>query len=111
MTPQFRKWSLLPLHACPTSIEENDRAGDRFTFVTNPAATLVKMPVLFGSFGVLFDDPNTPPPATGWRFSVEPYSAVRISSQCKRRIGPGVPGPMIGRNARPTKGGGGSGDV
>jgi hypothetical protein len=46
----------------------NFKAGDRFTYATNPAATLVKMPVLFGSFGVLFDDPNTPPPPTGWRF-------------------------------------------
>ncbi|MEA2735848.1 MAG: protein-arginine deiminase, partial [Humisphaera sp.] len=43
------------------------KAGDRFTFTTNPAATLIKMPVLFATFGLLFDPPGSPPPVQPWR--------------------------------------------
>ncbi|MEA2711542.1 MAG: protein-arginine deiminase [Phycisphaerales bacterium] len=43
------------------------KTGDRFTFTTNPAATLIKMPVLFATFGLLFDPPGSPPPVQPWR--------------------------------------------
>lgn len=42
------------------------RAGDRFTFHTNPGATLIKAPVLFHTFGLFFEDPKVPPPQP-WR--------------------------------------------
>jgi hypothetical protein len=46
----------------------NFKAGDRFTFQTNPSATLIKAPVLFQTFGLFFEDPNVPPPQP-WRLA------------------------------------------
>jgi hypothetical protein len=54
------------------------KTGDQFSFVTNPAATFVKMPQLFGSFGVLHDPSNTPQPAEGWWLA--PFSTNHINS-------------------------------
>jgi hypothetical protein len=54
------------------------KAGDRITFATNPAATMIKMPVFFASFGVLFDAPGAPPPPGGWRLA--PFSSNHINS-------------------------------
>jgi hypothetical protein len=54
------------------------KAGDRFTFATNPAATLVKMPVMFAAAGVLLEPPNTPMPPGGWRLA--PFSANHINA-------------------------------
>ena len=55
------------------------KAGDRFAFATNPAATLVRMPVLFATFGLFFEGPDNPPqPQSSWRLAA--YSTNHVNS-------------------------------
>ncbi|MDB5295176.1 MAG: protein-arginine deiminase type-2 [Phycisphaerales bacterium] len=54
------------------------KAGDRFAFATNPAATLVRMPVLFATFGLFFEDPAFPSDPAGWRLAA--FSTNHVNS-------------------------------
>jgi hypothetical protein len=53
------------------------KAGDRFTFATNPSATLIKMPVLFATGGLLFEAPGSPP-IEPWRLGA--FSTNHLNS-------------------------------
>ncbi|HYO08411.1 MAG TPA: protein-arginine deiminase family protein [Tepidisphaeraceae bacterium] len=54
------------------------KAGDTFTFSTNPAATLVKMPNFFATFGVLQEPGTSSTPVGDWRLI--PYSTNHINA-------------------------------
>jgi hypothetical protein len=55
-------------------------AGDRFTFATNPNATLIKMPVMFAAPGVLSYPSNEPTPTGPDGLRLIPYSANHINA-------------------------------
>jgi hypothetical protein len=54
------------------------RAGDRFTFTTNPSATLLRMPVMFATPGLFHESASANPAPTGWRLA--PFSTNNINS-------------------------------
>jgi hypothetical protein len=62
------------------------KAGDRFTFATNPAATLVRMPVLLATYGLFFEDPAAPP---------QPQSTWRLAAYSTNHVNAVVDGPTV----------------
>jgi hypothetical protein len=77
----------------------NPRAGDRFTFHTNPDATLVKAPVLFQTFGLFFEDPSIPPPQP-WRLATFTTNSLNSLSDGQTIVSGKAYGPKVNWNGQ-----------
>jgi hypothetical protein len=69
------------------------KAGDRFTFSTNPAATLIKMPVLFSTSGLFV--PDQPPPEQPWRLGAFTTNHVNSIMDGQMVVAGGSYGPRV----------------
>jgi hypothetical protein len=77
----------------------NPKAGDRFTFQTNPNATLIKGPVLFQTLGLFFEDPNFPMPQP-WRLAAFTTNSLNSVSDGPTIVSGKQFGPKVNWNGR-----------
>jgi hypothetical protein len=74
-------------------------AGDRFTFHTNPEATLIKAPVLFQTSGLFFEDPAFPTPQP-WRMGAFTSNSLNSLSDGQRVVTGKAFGPKVNWNGQ-----------
>jgi hypothetical protein len=77
----------------------NPKAGDRFTFSTNPNATLVKAPVLFNTPSLFFEDPSFPP-AQPWRLAAFTTNSLNCLSDGQTIVAGKQFGPRVNWDGR-----------
>ena len=80
----------------------NPKAGDRFTFQTNPDATLVKAPVLFLNPGLFFEDPQFPTPAQSWRLAAFTTNSLNSLTDGQTIVAGKQFGPKVNWDGRGT---------
>ena len=78
------------------------KAGDRFTFQTNPDATLLKVPVLFQTPGLFFEDPSFPTPQP-WRLAAFTTNSLNSVSDGQTIVSGKSYGPRVNWNGQGTR--------